>query len=51
MIRPPRNPPTPIGQLALLEQLGLKVPPPAVQSFVAPAARKTEVEEGVVREL
>jgi Fic family protein len=51
MKHPFHNSPTPVGQLALVEQLGLKQPAPAVQSFIAPSARKTEVTEGVVSEL
>ncbi|MCL6528209.1 MAG: hypothetical protein K6T57_15225 [Thermaceae bacterium] len=50
MSRPASNP-QPIGQLALHQMLGLNVPLPAVQSFIVQGARKSQSEEGVVREL
>lgn len=40
----------PIGLLALIEEFSLAVPEPAVRSYAAPAARRTYVENGTVRE-
>jgi hypothetical protein len=40
----------PVGQIALHRQLSLAVPPPAVQSFVAASARRTEVHDGLTIE-
>lgn len=36
----------PLGQLALLRKLGLRVPQPAVQSFAVAGARRTELHPG-----
>jgi len=51
MNRPLSNRPQAIGQLALHQLFGLNVPLPAVQSFIVQGARKTEIEEGFIREL
>lgn len=40
----------PVGQAALREMLGLRIPPPAVESYVATGARRTEVHAGRVVE-
>lgn len=41
----------PVGHVALREMLGLRVPPPAVESYVGPGMRRTEVHGGRVLEL
>ena len=42
--------PCPIGNAALREMLGLRVPPPAVESYVIAGARRTEVHASRIAE-
>ena len=42
--------PRPIGLMAVLKDLALKVPPPALRSSVIAGARKTRIENGIVYE-
>lgn len=46
----PKTLPHSVGLAAVIEDLGLRVPLPAVRSSVAAAARKTRVEQGAVYE-
>lgn len=47
-LRPPDG--RPIGQAWLRERLALRVPAPAVQSFIVQGARRTEVHDGLTME-
>jgi Fic family protein len=46
----PTAEPRPVGHVAIRELLGLRVPPPAVASYVGPGARRTEIHEGRIFE-
>lgn len=45
-----KSPPRPIGFAAVIKELGLQIPPPAVRSSVTVGARKTRVENDAVYE-
>ena len=42
--------PCPVGLMAVIGELNLKVPLPAVRSKISAGARKTKIEEGVIYE-
>src|SRR5204863_7280607 len=42
--------PKSVGQIALIEELGLKIPPPAIRSKVTSSARKTVTSDGITTE-